>query len=182
MPTQINIKRVNGKVVFEEASLTQSGSVFWVNQDPNEPHWPVWKISLNQLGPYPSPPSSAFPAYPQAPPMTIFYGCAIAGHEAEQGQINVYNDFAPDASPLPDATLQQPYNTTVATGGMSPYNVGAVAGQVPPGLTLAGASNNGGITLSGTPTQAGTYTFTLLGATDNLQNSIAQQAFTITVA
>jgi large repetitive protein len=47
-----------------------------------------------------------------------------------------------------------------ASGGTEPYTYALVAGTLPPGITLSGA------TLSGTPTQRGAYTFSVR-ATDN---------------
>ncbi len=169
MNKQININRVDGKVVFEFVSVTQNDSVFWTNNDPQAAHWPVWKMSLNQLGPAPSPNSSFCPAYPQAVPVTMVYGCAL--HDDEQGKFDVYAPFAPGPAPGP-AKVGTAYTTNIATGGMSPYTV----------LSLAGTPNNKGITLSGTPTQAGKFTFTLVQASDNLQNVISQAPFTVTVS
>jgi len=177
MNKQININRVAGKVVFDFVSVTQNDSVFWTNNDPQEAHWPVWKMSLNKLGPAPSPNSSFCPAYPQAVPTTMVYGCAI--HDNEQGSFDVYATFAPGSTPA--ATVGTVYTANVATGGMSPYTVGQVAGQLPPGLSLAGTPNNRGITLSGTPKEVGTFTFTLVQASDNLQNVISQVPFKVTV-
>src|SRR5580704_18736780 len=60
-------------------------------------------------------------------------------------------------SPLPNATLQSPYNTTLtATGGFPPYiwSFNADLGATPPGLSISSSG-----TISGTPTTAGTYTF-----------------------
>lgn len=57
----------------------------------------------------------------------------------------------------PEGTVGTPYSHTFpVSGGIAPYVVGLVAGIQPPGLTLSGA------VMSGTPTIAGTYAFTLL--------------------
>jgi large repetitive protein len=53
---------------------------------------------------------------------------------------------------LPTATFQTAYSTTVCSGGTAPYSL-LVNGNPPPGLTPSGAA------LSGTPTQAGLFTF-----------------------
>ncbi len=52
-----------------------------------------------------------------------------------------------------------PYSQTIAgSGGTSPYTFGVTSGALPPGLTLTAAG-----LLSGTPTSAGTSTFTIRG-------------------
>ncbi|MBA2642006.1 MAG: putative Ig domain-containing protein, partial [Actinobacteria bacterium] len=56
-----------------------------------------------------------------------------------------------------DATLTQAYNETlVATGGTPPYTWSVSAGSLPPGLSLDPASG----ALTGTPSAAGSYSFT----------------------
>ncbi|ADG07760.1 S-layer homology domain-containing protein [Kyrpidia tusciae] len=58
---------------------------------------------------------------------------------------------------LPDATVGSDYSVSLdASGGTSPYTWSVVDGSLPDGLTL---SNDG--TISGTPTTAGTSTFTV---------------------
>jgi hypothetical protein len=62
------------------------------------------------------------------------------------------------ASPLPDGTLGAAYSQTLAaTGGTTPYAWALSAGALPGGLTLNGAG-----VISGTPTNYGTFTFTVL--------------------
>jgi large repetitive protein len=65
-------------------------------------------------------------------------------------------------SPLPVAAVGSAYSMTLqALGGSPPYNWGLPSGSLPPGLTFA----PGGV-ISGTPTSAGTYSFTI-ELTDN---------------
>jgi hypothetical protein len=60
------------------------------------------------------------------------------------------------------ATVGAPYSfDLVATGGIAPYNWSVKSGALPGGLSLAP-----GGTISGTPTTAGTYSFTV-GVTDS---------------
>jgi len=61
-----------------------------------------------------------------------------------------------------------------ATGGADPYGYGVSAGAIPTGLTL----DDGGL-LSGTPSVAGNFTFTIL-AQDTLADT-GTQAYTVTV-
>ncbi|MGE0127288.1 MAG: putative Ig domain-containing protein [Blastocatellales bacterium] len=62
-----------------------------------------------------------------------------------------------DPPTLPNGLTGTPYNETLtATGGMEPYTF-SVKGKLPPGLSLS----QGGV-LSGTPTQAGYFNFTML--------------------
>jgi hypothetical protein len=58
---------------------------------------------------------------------------------------------------LPDGTVNQNYSQTLqASGGKSPYTWSKTVGDLPPGVTLAASG-----TISGKPTTAGTYTFTV---------------------
>ena len=62
-----------------------------------------------------------------------------------------------------------------AIGGVQPYTWSVVGGTLPPGLELPRREN----TISGTPTTAGTFTFTVR-VTDDLGAS-SEQTFTITI-
>lgn len=76
---------------------------------------------------------------------------------------------------LPDATVGEPYNETItATGGTAPYTFTLSAGALPDGLTLTSAGE-----LSGTPTTAGDFTFTIL-ATD-AKGCFADRTYTMSV-
>ena len=61
----------------------------------------------------------------------------------------------------------------VVSGGLAPYNFELRDGEVPPGLTLANGS------LSGTPTRAGNYTFTLQVSDASLSRTV--EDFTVEV-
>lgn len=64
-----------------------------------------------------------------------------------------------DLSPatLPNGTAGVAYNQTItASGGTAPYTFTVIAGTLPPGLALAGSG-----ALTGTPTTAGSFTFTV---------------------
>ncbi len=76
---------------------------------------------------------------------------------------------------LPGATLAASYSQTLAaSGGTGAHTWSIAAGALPGGLHLD--SNTG--TISGTPTAAGSFNFTVL-ATDSL-GALASKAFSIT--
>ena len=78
---------------------------------------------------------------------------------------------------LPAATVGTAYGQTLAaTGGTTPYTWSLATGTLPPGLSLSG----GGV-LSGTPTTAGSFSFTAqvtdsVGATDTQALSVTVNA------
>ncbi|TSC89904.1 MAG: hemagglutinin-related protein [Parcubacteria group bacterium Gr01-1014_3] len=77
---------------------------------------------------------------------------------------------------LADGTANTAYSQTVtATGGSGSYTYAVTAGSLPTGLTLA---SNG--TITGTPTTAATYAFTIT-ATD-VSGCTASRAYSVTIA
>jgi hypothetical protein len=85
-------------------------------------------------------------------------------------------------APLPGGVVGVPYTQAfAATGGTPPYQWSVSAGTVPTGLTLnATTDTTTTVSLAGTPTAAGTFSFTI-----QVKDSAARtatQAFTITVA
>ena len=78
---------------------------------------------------------------------------------------------------LSDGTVGEFYccGNLFAIGGVQPYTWSVVAGTLPAGLELPRREN----TISGTPTTAGTFTFTVR-VTDDLGAS-SEQTFTITI-
>lgn len=91
-----------------------------------------------------------------------------------------YNGPVWNINSMPDATLDTPYSLSWAmANSASPVTYAVTSGSLPPGLSLstgAGGTNPGSI--SGTPTLAGSYSFTLTGT-----NSYghASQTFTLNV-
>ncbi len=83
----------------------------------------------------------------------------------------------PPAGPLTAGAIGVSYlQTLVATGGTAPYRTSLTAGVLPPGMTLA---NN---VLSGTPTTAGLYTFTIATLDSTTPPISIPSPYTLTIA
>jgi len=154
----------------------------------------------NEIGPAPSPNSSQCtvpvppvkPPPPPPPPLPspykVTYKCK--SHENEQGTINVFAQLAAGNPTLPQVGVNTPLPSPVqvVVGGMSPY---AVTGQlfqvtdsegnviksgsgIGPGLQLNASTDHKGISVTGTPTMAGTYKFTF--TVDDAMGKNLQQA------
>lgn len=79
---------------------------------------------------------------------------------------------------LPAGTAGVAYNQTVTVGnGVGPYSLAVTAGVLPPGLTLDGTTG----AVTGVPTQAGTFDFTVT-VTDQSTGASDVQDFSVTVA
>lgn len=149
---------------FATVDVTQSDTVTWVNHDTQE-HFPV--PNCFGLRVEPQAVSNALqPAPTPALPMSIAYGCAIEGHESEQGMINVYKDFVA-VTPVKLSTNSP--TAAAATGGKSPYLIVQDA-KVPyitaVETTPAGSSAGISIILSGAPPAGTTAVSYQLNATD----------------
>jgi Putative Ig domain/Right handed beta helix region len=83
-------------------------------------------------------------------------------------------------TPLPNGTECEPYstNTLSVQGGTAPYTWSVASGTLPPGLSLT--PSDGAIT--GTPTQAGTFDFTVTVVDSTDPTLTATQAQAITIA
>jgi hypothetical protein len=80
---------------------------------------------------------------------------------------------------LPDGTVNSGYSATLtATGGTMPYSWLVASGSLPPGLTLN--ATNGAVT--GTPTSAGVYTFTVRVYDNSNPVQTAARQFSLTTA
>lgn len=79
---------------------------------------------------------------------------------------------------LPAASTSSNYSASFSASGSSssPYTFTVTAGSLPPGLTLSGS------TLSGTPTTAGNYNFTLTASDSATPPCTGSQAFTLAVS
>ena len=91
--------------------------------------------------------------------------------------ITIVSTLGITTTSLPNALVSSPYSQALAaTAGTAPYTWTLASGALPPGLSLSGS------TISGTPTTAGTYNFTVQ-ATDSSTPShqSATQALSIYV-
>ena len=94
-------------------------------------------------------------------------------------QISVANPLQITTASLPGGTVGQPYSQTVtASGGKSPYSWTLSSGALPPGLGLGPSSG----TISGTPTTAGSYPFTVRVTDAGNPSRSATQAYSLVVA
>lgn len=99
---------------------------------------------------------------------------SASGKASQQFTLIVAGGLTLTTTSLPDGKIDTAYNQVLAaSGGTPPYTFTKTAGSLPPGITLAAA------TLSGTPTTAGSYTFTIT-VTDFAAATAAQQ-FTIVI-
>lgn len=81
------------------------------------------------------------------------------------------------ASTVDTAYLGEDYSFDfVVTGGLAPYAFEVRNGQLPPGITLANGS------LSGTPTAAGSFDFSLQVTDANLSQAVQDYTLTVTTA
>ena len=81
--------------------------------------------------------------------------------------VTILPTLAITTTSLPGANIGVAYTTTItATGGQSPYTFAVSSGTLPAGLTLTSAG-----VLSGTPTAAGSFTFTVT-VTDSASNIV----------
>jgi hypothetical protein len=74
---------------------------------------------------------------------------------------------------LAGACLGQPYQGIIVPTGASPFTFSITSGSLPPGLSLNQTSPNSAV-ITGTPTQAGNFPFTVQ-ATDNFGNFMTKQ-------
>jgi hypothetical protein len=179
----------NGAVTFETVDIVQLDSVVWQNDDA-EAHFPVPNCSGLKVAPNgvtnavqlaPSPATGAVML-----PMALAYGCAVPGHEDEEGMINVYNTFLV-ATPPPTVSPAKPYAAVaVVNGGQSPYTINpdpkydwlTLAETVP-----AGSSTGISIALNQAPPRALPINITdyALDVTD-AQGTRLEQTISLTVA
>ena len=100
----------------------------------------------------------------------------------QQFSLTVAPTLQISASPMPTATVGVPYShDLVAQGGIPPYSWSVVTNinELPPGLTLDTTNPGYNNVLTGTPTQAGTFSFPM--QVQDSQDNIATGTVTITI-
>jgi len=179
MNKSIGIRRgTDGTVTFDAVEVSDGDNVFWVNYDTAQPHWPG--LLYHEVAAFDGIPDPATSALVPISASTFRYICQL--HEAanESGVITVYPPLAVTALAPLTAKAGTAYSGALTATGGKPgaapnlYTWSILIGDLPPGLALSGA------TITGSPTTAGTYKFTI-SAADQLAKS-ATKAFTITVA
>ena len=94
-------------------------------------------------------------------------------------QVTAQTPMQVTTSSLPTPQIQVAYSASLqATGGTAPYSWGIASGSLPAGLAMNSSSG----TISGTPTTAGTYTFTVSATSASPSTQSAMAVFTETLA
>ena len=107
-------------------------------------------------------------------------------YSVEQGTMNIYNtpralldELELDTEDLKNGKVNKYYDEGVyATGGLEPYSW-SYTGTLPPGLSFAEVSSC--YVLSGTPTTAGSYTFTVKVQSSGYSDIVASEECTVVI-
>ncbi len=142
----------------------------------------VWSIASGALPPglAVSNPGKDLPSSIRGTPTTVgtynfVLQVAVAGATASKAfSITIVNPLQITTTFLPSGTLNTPYTQALSgSGGVPPYVWTFNSGSLPPGLSL----NLTSATISGTPTQVGSFPFTI-GLTDSGEN-VTSRSLTI---
>src|SRR5215470_19104168 len=165
MNRPIDIRREQGKVVFEPLEATANDIVFWRNNDREAPHWPALKNG-DPMVPYQvpacrdprqPPTSDGYPlSLSDSEPEKLHYKCKVDNHGSESGEITIYPPPEINDIDLPPGTVGAPYEAEFsATNGKEPYAWSVIVGRLPAGLALSKSK------IEGTPTSSGDFSFTI---------------------
>jgi len=81
---------------------------------------------------------------------------------------------------LPNGMVGTPFSAAVdASGGCTPYKWALVSGNLPKGVSKTAASNTELLDLTGTPTAAGTYSFTL--SVTGCGGHVSEESYKVTI-
>ena len=101
---------------------------------------------------------SGTPTIPGAYAFTVQVTDSAAQTDTQALTLDVRDPLLITTAGLPGGTAGQAYSQTVAaSGGKTPYAWSLAVGTLPPGLSLSSATG----AITGTPTTAGTYAFTV---------------------
>jgi hypothetical protein len=105
----------------------------------------------------------------------LINGYGTSTYASQEYTISFAPPLAITTSLLPGAVSGSAYTTTlVGTGGAEPYLWNLISGSFPPGLSLYGA------TIAGTPTTAGTFSFTV--QVNDSGTNVASQSMSLSVS
>ncbi|HUS08511.1 MAG TPA: Ig domain-containing protein, partial [Bryobacteraceae bacterium] len=117
------------------------------------------------------------PTTPGAIDFTIVASDAAQGRATKQFTFQIAGLPVITTATLPNGTVGTPYSQTlVVTGGVSPFTFSTASGSLPAGLSLNPATGD----LTGTPTAAGSSTFTVQ-VLDRLSQS-ARRTYTVQIS
>lgn len=81
---------------------------------------------------------------------------------------------------LPNGTVQAPYSATINTsGGCKPIKWAVSSGSLPSGVSTKSSRSTTSLNLTGTPSKAATYSFTV--SATSCKGQVAKKAYTVTV-
>lgn len=153
-----------------------TGSVTFVDADTGYPIG--YPVPLSTTSPYTASVSTTLPvgtdhvsAYYPGDSNFIGSGSSILTE-------NVLPSLSISTTSLPGAHNDVPYSATlVAAGGIAPYSWSVSDGSLPPGLSLNSSSG----VISGAPTAAGNFDFTVEATDSNAPADVASQALSLVV-
>ena len=143
----------------------------------------TWGLSAGQLpaGLQLDPQSGAVTGTPVAPAGTASFTASVTGGDSLSSTrsftLRTAAAVAVQTTTLPNASTGTLYNQTLtATGGLAPYTWSLVGGSLPAGLSLSASG-----VVGGTPTAAGTSTFTVRATDAGSPARAGDRALSVTV-